>query len=331
MRPVRHRHSSRGGTTVVLGKLLPARRPSAAETGAPGRAASWRSSRPHDPLAEIQEQNQELLRALEELRERQTEVERLNQELAETNRGVLALYAELDEKAADLRPRLGAQVALPVQHQPRAPHAARTSILNISRLLLDRVDGPLTEEQDRQVRFIRSAATTLSEMVNDLLDLARDRGRPERRPPERVHRGRPVRRAPRHVPRACAVGRRRAGARGAGRHAAARAPTRASCRRSCATSSPTRSSSPSAARSACPRGCEADGRVDVRRRRHRHRHRAARTRTGSSRSSRQLDSALQRKATGTGLGLPLSRKLAELLGGQRVGREHAGVRARCSA
>jgi signal transduction histidine kinase len=30
----------------------------------------------------------------------------------------------------------------------------------------------------------------------------------------------------------------------------------------------------------------------------------------------QLDSALQRKATGAGLGLPLSRKLAELLGGR---------------
>jgi signal transduction histidine kinase len=30
----------------------------------------------------------------------------------------------------------------------------------------------------------------------------------------------------------------------------------------------------------------------------------------------QLESALQRKATGAGLGLPLSRKLAELLGGR---------------
>ncbi len=40
---------------------------------------------------------------------RQAEVERLNDELAETNRGVVALYAELDEKAESLEPRVGVQ------------------------------------------------------------------------------------------------------------------------------------------------------------------------------------------------------------------------------
>ena len=127
---------------------------------------------PHEPLAELREQNRELVRALDEVRERQAEVERLNQELAETNRGVLALYAELDEKAADLAraSELKSRFLSNISHELRTPLNA---ILNITRLLLDRADGPLADEQDRQIRFVRSAATSLSEMVNDLLDLAR--------------------------------------------------------------------------------------------------------------------------------------------------------------
>src|SRR5262249_37796017 len=48
----------------------------------------------------------------------------------------------------------------------------------LSRILLDRLDGPLTSEQEKQVTFISSAAQDLSDLVNDLLDLARvDAGR----------------------------------------------------------------------------------------------------------------------------------------------------------
>jgi signal transduction histidine kinase len=159
------------GTTVTLGKALP-----------PGVLVSSegvaRVSRelalvvPADPLDEVRTQNQELLRTLQEGRERQVEVERLNQELAETNRGVLALYAELDEKAADLAraSELKSRFLSNISHELRTPLNA---ILNITGLLVDHVDGPLNAEQDRQVRFVRSAALTLSEMVNDLLDLAR--------------------------------------------------------------------------------------------------------------------------------------------------------------
>jgi signal transduction histidine kinase len=163
------------GTVVVLEKLIEDR----AELGASTPAAVVsRVSRelallaPHDPLTEIREQNQEVLRALDELRERQAEIERLNQELAETNRGVLALYAELDEKAADLAraSELKSRFLSNISHELRTPLNA---ILNITRLLIERIDGPLTEEQERQVRFVRGAASTLSEMVNDLLDLAR--------------------------------------------------------------------------------------------------------------------------------------------------------------
>ncbi len=159
------------GTIVVLGKQLPPGAPVSA--GMVARVSRELAiTLPADPLSEVRAQNQELLRALQEGRERQTEVERLNQELAETNRGVLALYAELDEKAADLAraSELKSRFLSNISHELRTPLNA---ILNITGLLIDRIDGPLTAEQERQVRFVRGAATTLSEMVNDLLDLAR--------------------------------------------------------------------------------------------------------------------------------------------------------------
>ncbi len=172
-----------GGTVVRLGKLLPADVAPTPQT-VERLARALAQAAPEDPLAELREQNHELLRALEELRERQVEVERLNQELAETNRGVLALYAELDERAADLAraSQLKSRFLSNISHELRTPLNA---ILNMTRLLLGRVDGPLTDEQDRQVGFIRDAATTLSEIVQDLLDLARiEAGRQAVRPKE---------------------------------------------------------------------------------------------------------------------------------------------------
>jgi signal transduction histidine kinase len=56
-----------------------------------------------DPYQELQRQDAELLRLLDQVRLRESELEGLNRELEETNRGVLALYAELDEKAESVR------------------------------------------------------------------------------------------------------------------------------------------------------------------------------------------------------------------------------------
>jgi serine phosphatase RsbU (regulator of sigma subunit) len=51
----------------------------------------------------LHEQNTELATALAELRTREAELLRLNDELEETNRGVLALYAELERSAEQVR------------------------------------------------------------------------------------------------------------------------------------------------------------------------------------------------------------------------------------
>jgi signal transduction histidine kinase len=102
----------------------------------------------------------------------EAQVEALSTELAETNQGVLALYAELDDNAVRLREAsdLKSRFLSYMSHEFRTP---LSSILSITRILQDRLDGPLTDEQHKQVQFIQSAAFELTEMVNDLLDLAK--------------------------------------------------------------------------------------------------------------------------------------------------------------
>jgi signal transduction histidine kinase/DNA-binding response OmpR family regulator len=164
--------SDPGGTTVVLKKLLPARVSVVGPSAIARIAAELARAEPHDPMEEIQRQNQELLAALAELTRRQEELRGLNLELEDTNRGVVALYAELDEKAEHLRraDEIKTRFISNMSHEFRTPV---NSIQALARLLLERVDGELTHEQERQVAFIRKAADALSELVNDLLDLAK--------------------------------------------------------------------------------------------------------------------------------------------------------------
>jgi signal transduction histidine kinase/CheY-like chemotaxis protein len=160
------------GTTVVLKRLLPRGAGVLDAEAVRGIAESLRREAPSDPFEEVQRQNQELLRTLEELGRRQEELTSLNRELEDTNRGVVALYAELDEKADHLRRAddLKSRFLSNMTHEFRTPV---NSILALSRMLLERTDGDLTLEQERQVTFVRKAAESLSELVNDLLDLAK--------------------------------------------------------------------------------------------------------------------------------------------------------------
>ncbi len=76
----------------------------------------------------------------------------LRAELEETNQGVLALYAELDQQAVQLREvsDLKSRFLSYMSHEFRTPLG---SILSMTRLLEDGMDGPLNDEQLRQVRF----------------------------------------------------------------------------------------------------------------------------------------------------------------------------------
>jgi signal transduction histidine kinase len=131
---------------------------------------------PLGALAEARQRHDELARVNAELRAANDSVTalytQLSGELEETNRGVVALYAELDEKTAQLHAASEAKSRFlaNVSHELRAPV---TAIIGLSRLLADSDSDPLTAEQERQVALIRSSATGLLGLVNDLLDLAK--------------------------------------------------------------------------------------------------------------------------------------------------------------
>ena len=57
-----------------------------------------------------------------------------------------------------------------MSHEFRTP---LNSIMALSRLLLDGIDGDLNSEQQKQIGYIRKSAQDLLEMVGDLLDLAK--------------------------------------------------------------------------------------------------------------------------------------------------------------
>ncbi len=172
------------GTAIWLKKLLPSRTRVWTGQDLAAIVASLAREGPQDAFQELQHQNQELLNALEEIRTRQIELSKLNRELEDTNRGVVALYAELDEKADHLRraDELKSRFLSNMSHEFRSP---LNSILALSGLLLNRSDGVLSAEQELQAEYIRKAARDLLDLVNDLLDLAKvEAGKVEAKPLE---------------------------------------------------------------------------------------------------------------------------------------------------
>ena len=172
--------SSADGTTITLKKLLPPRRPAVTAHELGRLQADLIAERPDGLIGEIQRQNQELLRALDDLNARQQELVRLNRELEDTNRGVVALYAELDERADHLRraDEIKTRFLSNMTHEFRTPV---NSILALTNLLAERLDARPDDKDE--LYFIRKSAQQLSDLVDDLLDLAKvEAGKIEVRP-----------------------------------------------------------------------------------------------------------------------------------------------------
>jgi len=162
--------STSSGTRVEMTKHVP-RRAGKIDAGRVGAMRIQLAGQLAD------EPSQEIRRLQRDVAERDRRIVELIEELTETNRGVMALHNELDDRAeyqrqaVELRTRLLSEMG----HELRTP---LHSLSTISQFLLDRLDGELNPEQDKQVRIIHDVAESLTTYVNDLLDLARtDAGR----------------------------------------------------------------------------------------------------------------------------------------------------------
>jgi signal transduction histidine kinase len=161
--------STSKGTLVTLRKIAPSGMVLGPEAISE-LAATLARERPSDALDEMQTQNRELIQTLGELQARREDLDRVTRELEDTNRGVVALYSELDERATHLRrvDELKTRFLSNMTHEFRTP---LNSILALTTLLAERLQT--TPDQKDEVFYIRRSAQQLSDLVDDLLDIAK--------------------------------------------------------------------------------------------------------------------------------------------------------------
>ncbi|HEX4221067.1 MAG TPA: ATP-binding protein [Pseudonocardiaceae bacterium] len=179
-----------GDAVIVLAKYLPpgVLPPVGTKLAALRRTLSRLAK--SSAVDELRSQNAELLRTLEDLERKQTELTRLNEELRETNqgvlalykelsdeleqtnRGVVALYAELDEKSNQLREASTAKNRFwsNISHELRTPI---NSVIGLARLMTEQEPDQLNPEQRHQIGLIHNSGLALLGLVNELLDTAK--------------------------------------------------------------------------------------------------------------------------------------------------------------
>jgi signal transduction histidine kinase len=123
-------------------------------------------------LDELRQQNFELLTTLATLREREQELTHLNAELGDTNRAVTALYAELEVQAAELRRRAEANASFlsSLTHELRTPLYA---VRGMTEAILRDHEEDLSDGMRQDVTLIDGAMVEALDLVNDHLDLAK--------------------------------------------------------------------------------------------------------------------------------------------------------------
>jgi signal transduction histidine kinase/CheY-like chemotaxis protein len=139
---------------------------------------------------DLRNQNRQLLLALQESRQQREDLRRLNAELEETNQGVVAmyselskeleetnsgvvaLYAELEEKTRQLKLASEAKTRFwaNVSHELRSPV---NSVISLAQLLRSDPEHELSEDQHQQVSLIAASGNTLLALVEELLDVAK--------------------------------------------------------------------------------------------------------------------------------------------------------------
>ncbi len=123
-------------------------------------------------LDELRQQNFELLTTLATLREREQELRGLNTELGDTNRAVTVLYAELEVQAGELRRRAEAisRFLSSLTHELRTPLYA---VRGMTEAILRDHEADLSEGIRQDVALIDGAMVEALDLVNDSLDMAK--------------------------------------------------------------------------------------------------------------------------------------------------------------
>lgn len=152
-----------GAVVTLVKRLAGERRIPGSELEELATAASEAAER--SPFEEIRRQNDELVATLAELRAEQRAVEESHQAMA-------ALYEELAVQAEALRAADSqrAEFLRTVAHEVRTPMYAAQGMVE---LLLDGISGELTAEQRADVGSIGSAVAEALRLVDEQLDLAR--------------------------------------------------------------------------------------------------------------------------------------------------------------
>jgi signal transduction histidine kinase len=151
----------------------------------PGRELVYIIHRVEDvtEFVRLKQHGQEQAKLTEELRVRskhlEAEIFTRAQEIQESNRRLHERTAELqqaNEELGRLNERLKAMDAVKTQFFASVSHELRTplnAILGFTGTLLMRLPGPLNEKQERQLQIVENSGKHLLSLINDLLDLAR--------------------------------------------------------------------------------------------------------------------------------------------------------------
>ncbi|MEW6719817.1 MAG: ATP-binding protein [Thermodesulfobacteriota bacterium] len=108
-------------------------------------------------------------RTLEALARREEELRRLNAGLEQRVNDRTADLAAAKERA-ESADRLKSAFLATMSHELRTP---LNSIIGFTGILLQRLSGPLTPEQEKQLGMVQGSARHLLELINDVLDLSK--------------------------------------------------------------------------------------------------------------------------------------------------------------
>lgn len=116
-------------------------------------------------LTESMQFERSVSEAYRDIEKKKYEFEQRNQELEKA-------YRQIDEvkKGVMEANRLKSEFLSNMSHELRTP---LNSILALSSILLARMDGELTEEQDKQIKIIEKSGKNLLRLINDILDISK--------------------------------------------------------------------------------------------------------------------------------------------------------------